>query len=104
PDFDESPARIARKRLVLVARFAGLRAQIVVNLRAWSARTGLAHLPEVVRLVQPEDAALRHAGHLLPKLLGFIVLAKDGDVELVFRQRVILSEQLPGEVDGFGFE
>ena len=79
-------------------------AEVVVDLRARTARTGLAHLPEVVLLVEAEDAALGHAGHLLPELFGLVVLAEDGDVELVLGQAVVLGDQVPGELDGFGFE
>ena len=46
----------------------------------------------------------RDAGDLLPQLFGVVVFAKNGDVQLVFRQAVVLGDQLPGEVDGFGFE
>ena len=45
-----------------------------------------------------------HARDLLPELLGFVVFAEDGDVELVLRQAVILGDQVPGELDGVGFE
>ena len=71
-----------------------------MDLRARTARAGLAHLPEVVLLVETEDAILRHAGDLLPELLGFVVFAEDGDVQLVLRKAVILGQQLPGEIDG----
>ena len=74
---------------------ARLRPEIVVDLRARPARPGLAHLPEVVFFVQPENAILRNARHLLPQLFRVIVFAKNRDVELVFRQSVILGDQLP---------
>ena len=36
--------------------------------------------------------------------LGVVVLAEHGDVEPVFGQAVILGDQVPGELDGVGFE
>ena len=98
------PPRIVGKLLVLAARLGGFRTQIVVDFRARPAGAGVAHLPEIVLLVEAEDAALGHAGHLLPELLGVVVLAEDGDVELVFGQAVVLGDQVPGELDGFGLE
>ncbi len=89
---------------VLAARLGGFGTQIVMDLRARPARAGLAHLPEIVLFVEAEDAALGNAGHLLPELFGFVVFAEDGDVELVFGQAVILGDQVPGELDGVGFE
>ena len=35
---------------------------------------------------------------------GVVVLAEDGDVELVLGQAVILGDEVPGELDGLGFE
>ena len=80
---------------------AGLGTKVVMDFRARAARAGLAHLPEVVLFVQAEDAALRNAGDFLPQPLGVVILAKDGDVELVLGNREFLGEQLPGEGDGF---
>ena len=81
PDFDETAAAIERKLLVLTALFGGFGPKIVMNFRAGSARTGLAHLPEVVFFVQPENAVFRNTRDFLPKLFGIIVFAENGDVE-----------------------
>ncbi len=35
---------------------------------------------------------------------GVVVLAEDGDVELVLGQAVVLGDQVPGELDGLGLE
>ena len=75
-----------------------------MNLRAGSAGAGLAHLPEVVFFIQPEDAVLRYTGNLLPEFLSFIVFAKNGDVQLVFGQLVDFRDQLPGKADGIGLK
>ena len=45
-----------------------------------------------------------HARDLLPELFGVVILAEDGDVELVFGEAVVLGDQVPGELDGVGFE
>ena len=66
PDFDEAPAAIQRKLLALAARFGGVGAKVVVNFRARPTGSGVAHLPEVIFFIEPEDARLGHAGNLLP--------------------------------------
>ena len=104
PDFDEAAARVIGELLVLTARLGGFHAQVVMDFRTGAARAGLAHLPEVVLFVEPEDAAFGDAGHLLPQLFGLVVLAEDGDVEFLFGEAVLLDDQVPGELDGVGFE
>ena len=79
-------------------------AEVVMNFRARPARPGLAHLPEIIFFVEPENAALRNSSHFLPQLLGIVVLAKDGEIQLVLRQAVLLGDQLPGVRDGFALE
>src|SRR5262249_50224601 len=78
PDFDEPPTAVLRKALVLAARFSGFRSHVVVDFRAGAAWTGLAHLPEVVLFVEPEDAILRNTRDLLPEFLRLVVLAENG--------------------------
>ena len=56
PDLDEAAAAVERELLVLAAGLGGLGTQVVVDLRAGAAGAGLAHLPEVVLLVEAEDA------------------------------------------------
>jgi hypothetical protein len=104
PDFDKAPAGVARELLVFVPWLGRLRSQIVVNLRTGAAGAGFAHLPEVVLFIEPEDAALRHAGDLLPKQLGLVILAEYREVEAVFGDAVILRDQIPGKRDGVGLE
>src|SRR5262249_19718295 len=59
PDFDEASAAVLGKLLVFAARLGAFGAEVVVDLRAGAARPGLAHLPEIVSLVETEDAVLR---------------------------------------------
>ena len=75
-----------------------------MDLRAGAAGAGVAHLPEVVFFIEAENAVFRDARDLLPEALGFVVFAEDGDVELVFGEAVIFRDEVPGELDGFGFE
>ncbi len=58
PNFDKAAAAIERKLFVLAAFFGSRGAEIVMNFRAGTARTGFAHLPEVIFFIEPEDAAL----------------------------------------------
>ena len=89
---------------MLAAGFGAFGSEIVVDFRAGAAGSGVAHLPEVVLFVEPEDAVLGDAGDALPQLFGFVVFAEDGDVEAVFGEAVVLGDQVPGEPDGIGFE
>src|SRR5262249_7520374 len=82
----------------------GFGAKVVMDLRTRTAGAGLAHLPEIVLFVEAEDAVLGNARDFLPELLGFVILAKDCNVELALGERVVLGEQFPGEVDRLGFE
>ena len=81
PDLDEPVARVAGKLFVLPAWGGRLHAHVVMNFRARAAGTGVAHLPEVVFFIQPENAALGNTGDVLPEFLSLIVLAKNRDVE-----------------------
>ena len=50
---------------------------------------------------------MRHLGTpatLLPELFGVVIFAEDGDVELVFGEAVFAGDEVPGELDGVGFE
>ena len=104
PDLDEASAAVARE----TARARGRARRPPDRDRSGSPstdRTGRSRpSARIVLLVEAEDAALGHAGDLLPELLGLVVLAEDGDVQLVLRQAVILGEQVPGELDRFGLE
>src|ERR1019366_6434791 len=104
PDSDEASARIARELFEVAPRLGRLHAEVVMNFRARTARPGLAHLPEIVLLIQPEDAALGYAGDLLPELFRLVILAENRDVELVLGQPVVLGDEVPGELDGLGLE
>ncbi len=83
------------------------RAVVVEDLTAGAARAGVRHLPEIVglvflaaRLVADAHAAFgRHADHLRPQDVRFVVGFVYGGPEPLGRQAVDLGEQLPREVN-----
>ena len=79
-----------------------INAEIIVDLRTRTAGSGFAHLPEIIFLIEAEDAIFGDAGDLLPEGFGVVVFAKDGDVEFVFGQAVPVraGDEFPGIGDG----
>ena len=83
---------------------------IVVDLGARSARSDVAHLPEVIGAVEGENFGCREV--LEPDLFGFVVgwqalgrvAAEVRGVEPVLRERVDLREEFPRPADGFLLE
>ncbi len=97
PDLDE-PVAVGVGR---AGRAAGnVRAVIVENLRARTARAGVAHLPEIVGAGDPDDLRIRQAGDLLPEAERLVVVDVDRDHQPVGRQAELLGHQVPGELDG----
>ena len=76
PDLDEAVAvGVGRAR-----RAAGdVFAVVVENLRARTARAGVAHRPEIVGGRDADDAPVGQAGDLLPQVEGLVVVGEDGD-------------------------
>ncbi len=68
PAFTSSPA-------------AQVRGQVNVNFGAGTAGTGVAHLPEIVLLAEPEDMSGIDVGDVLPEGLGFVVCFEDCRVQ-----------------------
>ncbi len=66
PDLDVAVAGIAGELDVLLAGIGGRGTEIVIDLRARAAGSGVAHLPEIIRLVEAEDAIFGDAGDALP--------------------------------------
>ena len=104
PDLDETPAAIERELFVFTAGFSCFWTEIVMDFRTGTAGAGIAHLPEVVFLIEAEDALFGHARDALPEFFGVVIFAKHGDVELVFGEAVLAGDEVPGELDGFGFK
>ena len=97
PDLDEAVAILVRR----AGRAAGnVVAMVIEDLRAWAARAGVAHCPEIVGGRDAQDAAFRQAGDLLPQVEGFVVLGIDGGEQALGRDLIDLGDQVPGELDG----
>ena len=69
------------------------------NLRAGSARAGIAHRPEIVRCRDADDAVFGEARDLLPVTGGLVVGMVDGDEQLVLLQPELPGDEVPGEFD-----
>ena len=97
PDLDEAVAILLRR----ARRTApDLVAVVVEDFRTGTARTGVAHLPEIVGAGDADDAGLRQPRDLLPEIERLVVVDIDGGGQLVLRQAEFLGDQVPGELDG----
>ena len=101
PDFDEAVAVL----IGAAGRAAShVRPVIVKDLRARTARPGLAHGPEIVRGRDAYDALFGQPGDPAPEPVGLVILGEDRDHQALFRQAVVLRDQPPGELDGVFLE
>ena len=75
------------------------RAAVDVDLAARPARTGVAHLPEVVLVAEALDALHRHADRVVPDRLGLVVAVVDGDPHPVAVEPEHLGDELPAPRD-----
>ena len=100
---------------ILVGRTRGTAGDIgtvvVEDLGAGPARTGVGHLPEVVRrkgralvVADADDAVRRHADFLVPDVVGLVVGVIDGDPQPFGRKLVNRGEQFPRVADGIALE
>ena len=97
PDFDKAVAvgiRAARRPAGNVV------AVVVENLRARTARTGIAHAPEIVAAGNAQDFLLGQARDLFPQPERLVVVDIDGHQQFLCRHAEFLRHQLPGELDG----
>ena len=108
PNFD-----VAVAIFVGTARRAALHISTVVieDFRAWTARTRVAHHPEVVGHVasalvvtDANDAFCGNAHFFVPDVVGFVVFCVDGDPQFFSRKHEVLRQEFPGEVNGIVFE
>ena len=98
PDLDITAA-IARKCAIRMADFAGGGTKIVMNFRARPARSSLAHLPEIVLLIQTYDAIASDAGTACPEIDGCIILSEYRHPELIDGQFEFFRQQRPRVID-----
>jgi len=68
------------------------RSMIIENLSAWTTRSSIRHLPEVIRCVagafvitDTDDTLRRHTNFLFPYRVGFVILLVDRDPKLFLR-------------------
>ena len=96
PHLDETVAVLVRA----ARRAAGnVLAVVVEDLRTRTARADVAHLPEVVRPGDAQDARFRQAGNLAPQVEGLIVVDIDGRRQSIRRQAELPGNQVPGQFD-----
>ena len=57
-----------------------------MNFRTWPTRASITHGPEIVLFPQTHDALSRHTHLLVPDVKSFIVIAVDGDPQLIHRE------------------
>ncbi len=80
------------------------RASVDVDLAARSARTSVAHLPEVVLVAEALDAFDRNTDLLVPDRLGLVVAVVNGDPQAVAVDAERLGRQLPAPRDDLVLE
>ena len=99
PQFDE--ARLtAPHRPAAGAPFG---ASVIVQLRAWPARPGVAHFPEIV-FSGPLYAAARDAHHVHPDVGRLVVVGVNRHPQAVTIEAQYLGQELPTPDDGFALE
>ncbi|MNX80834.1 hypothetical protein D3C86_1125030 [compost metagenome] len=101
PDLHEAVAVLVRR----TGRAAeDVVAVVVEDLGAGTARTVVAHGPEVVGGGDADDLLVGEAGDLLPDVEGFVVGVIDGDQQTAGIKAEFLGQQAPGALDGVVLE
>src|SRR5438034_662808 len=83
-----------------MSKFARSRTEVVMNLRARSARSRIAHLPKIVFFIQTQDPVASDAGAGNPELCRVIIFAENRDPQLVDRQFEFSCQECPRVTDG----
>src|SRR3990172_2290999 len=87
-----------------MAPFAGHRTLIEVDFRAGTTRARFSHCPEIVFLPQPVNSFDRYPNGAVPNFEGFVIVAINGNPELVSVDFVLLGHKVPCEWDGLRLE
>src|SRR5206468_12864879 len=87
-----------------MAKFARSRTEVVMNLRAWSARSRIAHLPKIAFLIQTQDPIASDAGTGKPELSPVVVFAEYRDPQLSEPRLEFAGQTCPRRYAGFFFE
>ena len=72
---------------------------IVEDLRARTARSDVAHHPEIVRSGDADDPRLRQPGDFRPQGGRLVVLGVDRHQQAIVRKAELSGDQVPGELD-----
>ena len=101
PNFDEAvPVLIRRAR-----RAAGnIRAVVKENFGTGSARSCIAHRPEIIIGRNADDTLIGKSSDLLPQIKGHIIRVVNRHQQLILGETEILSHQIPSMLNGLSFE
>ena len=94
PDLDKAVAVGIRRTWRTALRTLGIIVRTVIekDFRARTARTCVAHLPEIVGGRNPDDAVVAEAGDFFPKRVRLIVVVIDGDRQALFVETVFFGD------------
>src|SRR5947199_4249267 len=87
-----------------MSKFARSRTEVVMNLRARSARSRITHLPKIVFFIQTQYAVASDAGTGNPELCRVIIFTENRDPQLVDRQFEFSCQKCPRVIDGLFLE
>ncbi len=96
PDLDEAVA-FGIGAAGRAARNAG--PVVVENFRARSARSGIAHRPEIVAAGDADNLVVGEARDLAPERGRLVIVGEHGDEQPILGKRKVAGEKLPGEED-----
>src|SRR5262245_53471990 len=82
PDFHIASA-VAWKGAVGMAQFTGFRPEVVMDFRAWAARSSFTHLPEVIFFIQSYDAVASHGRTCRPEFGSRVIFSEYGDPQVL---------------------
>src|SRR5690348_15013085 len=99
PDLHDRVARSIHVRRGVLG-IVGARSHVVVDLAAWTTRTRLAHLPEVIFLAEAQDAFARRADFVPEPLRIFVsrdvlIAAINREPQTLRIELQLVNEQIP---------
>ena len=74
-------------------------AMVIEDFRTRTARTSIAHGPEIVRRRNADDAIIGKTGNLLPEIKRFVIFRINSDEKALFGETKITGDQVPGVFD-----
>src|SRR5258705_431125 len=97
-------ATIARKLAIRVPLLAGRSTLVIVELGTRSARSGVAHRPEIVLLSQPKNAIARNIDGLAPDFERLFIVPVNRYPKLGFVEAVFFGHKVPSQRNCQGLE